>query len=275
MTRAEALVVGSTDARGLRWKRIRRTTTYRNTRHYADPGTHGTRRSIVPITETGHTPRITIGHRVSRNPSRFRSKVEPAGLEYRRRPRRIEGSKDRSAPDRLEVRAPSRAGAARRTPGPPAIAIPPKEHAMHLRTPPQSRLGLLALLLALPGLDAGSRPATQRERGSAGQPAGQRDQPLPAAARPQPGGLVSLGPRGVRQGQGREQADLPLGRLQLVLLVPRHGARELRRSRDRQGISTRTSSASRSIARSGPTSTRSTWRPSRPSAAAAGRCRCS
>ncbi len=45
--------------------------------------------------------------------------------------------------------------------------------------------------------------------------------------------LVSLGPRGVREGEGREEADLPVGRLQLVLLVPRHGARELRGRRDR------------------------------------------
>ena len=43
-----------------------------------------------------------------------------------------------------------------------------------------------------------------------------------------------VGPRGVRQGQGREQADLPVDRLQLVLLVPRHGARVLQGPRDRQ-----------------------------------------
>ena len=43
------------------------------------------------------------------------------------------------------------------------------------------------------------------------------------------------GPEAFAQGQGREQADLSFGRLQLVLLVPRHGARELHGRGDRQG----------------------------------------
>ena len=59
------------------------------------------------------------------------------------------------------------------------------------------------------GLAAGSRPPAE----AAGQPARQGDQPVPAAARPQPGRLVPLGARGVRQGEGREEADLPVGRL--------------------------------------------------------------
>ena len=112
-------------------------------------------------------------------------------------------------------------------------------------------------------------------RGPAGQPAGPGDEPLPAPARPQPGGLVSVGARGVRQGQGREQADLPVGRLQLVLLVPRHGARELRGRRDRQGPQRELrlhQGRPRGAAR---TSTRSTWPRFRRSGRAAGRCRCS
>ena len=134
----------------------------------------------------------------------------------------------------------------------------PREGTSDAHSKPRTRpSGLLVLLLAFAGFGstALAAPAGRRQ---AGQPAGQGDQPLPAPARPQPGRLVSLGPRGVRQGEGREQADLPVGRLQLVLLVPRHGARELRGRRDRQGSSTRISSASRSTARSGPTSTRST-----------------
>ena len=116
-------------------------------------------------------------------------------------------------------------------------------------------LAFVATLISPAAAGACTRPSRRRR---ARQPARQGDQPLPAAARPQPGRLVSLGARGVRQGEGREQADLPLGRLQLVLLVPRHGARELHGRRDRQGPQRAASSASRSTARSGPTSTRST-----------------
>ncbi len=191
-----------------------------------------------------------------------------------RNPRTIEdrGIVARASPTRGG--APSRAVAAPRTPCPPAIAIPRKELAMHLRTPLRCRFGLVVLLI-LPGLTAPARRPAQG-RGSAGQPPGPGDEPVPAPARPQPRGLVSLGPRGVCQGQGREEADLPVDRLQLVLLVPRHGARELRGRRDRQGPSTPSSSASRSIARSGPTSTRSTWSALQAlTGAAAGRCRCS
>ena len=65
------------------------------------------------------------------------------------------------------------------------------------------------------------------------QPPGRRDQPLPAPARDQPGRLVSLGTGGAGQGQGREQADLPVDRLLGLPLVPRHGARELREPGDR------------------------------------------
>ena len=44
----------------------------------------------------------------------------------------------------------------------------------------------------------------------------------------QPGGLVSVGRRGLRQGARREQADLPQHRLLDLPLVPRHGARVVR-----------------------------------------------
>ena len=80
----------------------------------------------------------------------------------------------------------------------------------------------------------GVAAAQSRGRGASAQPSGKRDQPVPAPARAQSGRLVSLGARGVREGEGREQADLPVDRLQLVLLVPRHGARELHGRRDRQ-----------------------------------------
>ena len=49
----------------------------------------------------------------------------------------------------------------------------------------------------------------------------------------QPGRLVSLGPGGAGEGQGREQADLPVDRLFGLPLVPRDGARELREPGDR------------------------------------------
>ena len=77
------------------------------------------------------------------------------------------------------------------------------------------RLGIAGLLAALVcGRAAGDdRPGQKKNDDRPYQPAGQGNQPLPAAARPQSGGLVSLGARGVRQGEGREQADLSLGRL--------------------------------------------------------------
>ena len=77
-----------------------------------------------------------------------------------------------------------------------------------------------------PGAETDSHGPLQHR--TSRQPPGRRDQPLPAPARAQPGRLVSLGPRGDRQGEGRGQADLPLDRLLGLPLVPRHGARELR-----------------------------------------------
>ena len=60
------------------------------------------------------------------------------------------------------------------------------------------------------------------------EPPRRRDQPVPAPARRQPGRLVPVGRRGVRAGPRRGQADLPVGRLLVVPLVPRDGARVVR-----------------------------------------------
>ena len=75
-----------------------------------------------------------------------------------------------------------------------------------------------------------------------------------------PGRLVSVGRRGARAGAARGQADPAVDRLLGVPLVPRDGARVVRGRRRRRGDERRTSSTSRSTARSGPTSTRSTRR---------------
>ena len=72
--------------------------------------------------------------------------------------------------------------------------------------------------------------------------------------------------------RGRGQADPALGRLLGLPLVPRDGARVVRGRRRRRGDERAASSTSRSTARSGPTSTRSTWtRCSADAATAAGR----
>src|SRR5262245_18892362 len=77
---------------------------------------------------------------------------------------------------------------------------------------------------ALYGGDGLEQPQAQPPRG--------RDQPVPVAARPQPRGLVPVGPGGAHAlGLGAE-ADLSLDRLLGLSLVSRDGARELRGSRD-------------------------------------------
>ena len=60
-----------------------------------------------------------------------------------------------------------------------------------------------------------------------------RDEPVPPPARREPGRLVPVGRRGVRARPGRGQAAPRLGRLQLVPLVPRDGARVVREPGDR------------------------------------------
>ena len=92
------------------------------------------------------------------------------------------------------------------------------------------------------------------------EPAGERDQPVPAAARRQPGGLVGVGRGGVRRGaRGATCPVLLSRRLRRLPLVPRHGARVVRGPATRRADERAASSTSRSTARSGPTSTRSTW----------------
>ena len=61
------------------------------------------------------------------------------------------------------------------------------------------------------------------------EPPGRGDEPVPAPARAQPGGLASLGCRGAGAGARRGPPDLPVGRLRRLPLVPRDGARVLRR----------------------------------------------
>ena len=96
------------------------------------------------------------------------------------------------------------------------------------------------------------------------QPARRRHLALPAPARRQPGRLVGVVGRGVRRGGPARRAGAALGRLRRLPLVPRHGARVVRGPGDRRAAQRATSWRSRSTARSGRTSTPSTWRPPRP-----------
>ena len=75
--------------------------------------------------------------------------------------------------------------------------------------------------------------------GYAYQPTCQREESLPAAARPQPGGLVPVGAGSVRKGPPRRQAHLPFHRLLHLPLVPRHGARVVRERSHRRAAEPR------------------------------------
>src|SRR5215831_5269522 len=67
------------------------------------------------------------------------------------------------------------------------------------------------------------------------EPACERDEPVPAPARRQPGRVVRVGRRGAGEGAGGGQADPALGRLRGLPLVPRDGARVVRGPGDRGG----------------------------------------
>src|SRR5437773_1486857 len=61
------------------------------------------------------------------------------------------------------------------------------------------------------------------------EPARSRNESLSQATRAQPGRLVSLGRRGSGSGEETRSADFSFDRVQRLPLVPRHGARELRK----------------------------------------------
>ena len=71
-------------------------------------------------------------------------------------------------------------------------------------------------------------------RAQAHEPADPRDQPVPAAARAQPGRLAPVGRRGVRRGAPPGQAGVPVDRLLDLPLVPRHGGGVVRGRGDRR-----------------------------------------
>ena len=97
-------------------------------------------------------------------------------------------------------------------------------------------------------------PRSHHDRES--QPLAARKKPLSAATRPQPRGLASMGGGGLYLGAAAGQAPVRFHRLFHVPLVPRHGAGVLRKgSGGGRPASTRSSSPSRWIGRSGPTST--------------------
>ena len=81
--------------------------------------------------------------------------------------------------------------------------------------------------------DRNERRARPRGLRAQAQPPHQRAESVPAPARAQSGGLVSVGRRGAGAGARREQADPALDRLLGVPLVPRDGARVVRERADR------------------------------------------
>ena len=103
------------------------------------------------------------------------------------------------------------------------------------RAAPRCRAG--APSARAPARRAGSRrtprggpPGTSRSHGTVrvGEPPQPRDEPVPAAARREPGRLVPVGRGGARAGARARPADPALDRLLGLPLVPRDGARELR-----------------------------------------------
>ena len=106
-------------------------------------------------------------------------------------------------------------------------------------------------------------PARRLASVTCGQSPSGRDLALPAPAQGQPRGLVPVGRGGACPGARRGPADPALDRLFGLPLVPRDGARVLRGRGDRQRDERALRVRSSSTARSGRTSTRSTWRRAR------------
>ncbi len=83
------------------------------------------------------------------------------------------------------------------------------------------------------GVPSADASPQRRRQSEIHKPPDPRSEPVPPPARAQPGQLVPVGRRGVRARETRGQADLPLGRLLDLPLVPRHGGRVVRRRGDR------------------------------------------
>ena len=100
----------------------------------------------------------------------------------------------------------------------------------------ESVKSLIACVLILFGVLLASLPPRREPAPPGGihKSAHRRKVPLSPAARAQSGGLVSMGPGGVREGASGEQADLSLGRLFDLSLVPRDGTRVVRERRSRR-----------------------------------------
>src|SRR5262249_31787266 len=64
------------------------------------------------------------------------------------------------------------------------------------------------------------------------EPIESREEPVSSPARPQSGGLATLGQRSVRRSEEAKQADFSFYRLFHLPLVPRHGARIVRKRTD-------------------------------------------
>ena len=77
-------------------------------------------------------------------------------------------------------------------------------------------------------------PGSRSERED-GQPAREREEPLPSSACGKPGGLVPLGRGGLPEGTGRGKAGLPFHRICHLPLVSRDGTRVVRRRGGRPG----------------------------------------
>ena len=73
----------------------------------------------------------------------------------------------------------------------------------------------------------------RKSKAHAHEPIEPREEPVPSPARPQSGGLATLGQRSVRRSEKAKQADFPLHRVLHLLLVPRDGAAGFREPENR------------------------------------------